>query len=54
MNLFAGNIYYYTGAGQEGDQDIEAPRHNGRLLRHSEYGDEVLLFLGQKDPGGFV
>jgi hypothetical protein len=24
-----GKIYYYTGAGQDGDQDIEAPRHNG-------------------------
>ena len=47
-----GKIYYYTGAGQDGDQDIEAPRHNGRLLRHSENGDEVLLFLGQKGPGG--
>ena len=47
-----GKIYYYTGAGQYGDQDIEAPRHNGRLLRHSENGDEVLLFLGEKGPGG--
>ena len=47
-----GKVYYYTGAGQDGDQDIEAPRHNGRLLRHSENGDEVLLFLGQKGPGG--
>ena len=47
-----GKIYYYTGAGQDGDQDIEAPRHNGRLLRHSENGDEVLLFLGEKGPGG--
>ena len=47
-----GKLYFYTGAGQNGDQDIEAPRHNGRLLRHSENGDEVLLFLGQKGPGG--
>jgi len=47
-----GKVYYYTGAGQDGDQDIEAPRHNGRLLRHTENGDEVLLFLGQKGPGG--
>lgn len=29
-----------------------AQRHNGRLLRHSENGDEVLLFLGEKGPGG--
>jgi 5-methylcytosine-specific restriction protein A len=47
-----GAIYYYTGAGQHGDQDIEAPRHNGRLLRHAENGDDVLLFIGQKGPGG--
>ena len=47
-----GSIYYYTGAGQHGDQDIEAGRHNGRLLRHSENGDELLLFIGQKGPGG--
>ena len=47
-----GSIYYYTGSGQTGDQDLEAPRHNGRLLRHSENGDEVLLFIGQKGPGG--
>jgi len=47
-----GSIYYYTGAGQHGDQDIEAGRHNGRLLRHSENEDEVLLFIGQKGPGG--
>ena len=45
-------IYYYTGAGQYGDQDVEDPQHNGRLLRHSENGDEVLLFIGQKGPGG--
>lgn len=45
-------IYYYTGAGQYGDQDIEDPKHNGRLLRHSENEDEVLLFIGQKGPGG--
>ena len=47
-----GIIYYYTGAGQHGDQDIEATRHNGRLLRHSENGDDVLLFIGQKGTGG--
>lgn len=47
-----GSIYYYTGAGQHGDQDIDAQRHNGRLLRHSENEDEVLLFIGQKGPGG--
>lgn len=47
-----GSIYYYTGAGQHGDQDIDAQRHNGRLSRHSENEDEVLLFIGQKGPGG--
>lgn len=47
-----GQVYYYTGAGQYGDQDIEDPQHNGRLLRHSENGNEVLLFIGQKGPGG--
>lgn len=46
------NIYYYTGAGLRGDQELEAPMHNGRLLRHIENGDEVLLFTGQKGPGG--
>ena len=45
-------IYYYTGAGQYGDQDIEDRQHNGRLLRHSENGDEVLLFIGQPGSGG--
>ena len=47
-----GSTYYYTGAGQHGDQDIDAARHNGRLLRHRENGDEILLFIGQKGPGG--
>ena len=47
-----GQLYYYTGAGQYGDQDIEDPQHNGRLLRQSENGNKVLLFIGQKGPGG--
>lgn len=48
----AGTTYYYTGAGQVGDQDLESNRHNGRLLHHEDNGDEVLLFTGVDGPGG--
>ena len=41
-----GQYYYYTGAGQVGDQDIESKKHNGHLLHHQENGAKVLLFEG--------
>ena len=45
-----GSIYYYTGAGQTGDQDLEAPRHNGRLKAQREWRRSPPL--SGKGPGG--
>ena len=44
--------FFYKGAGQKGDQDIESSRHNGKLLHHLENGDSVRLFFGT-DKAGF-
>ena len=41
----AKKYFYYTGAGQEGDQDIESPRHNGHILHHQEYEVSVRLMI---------
>ena len=43
--------FFYTGAGQKGDQDIESSRHNGKLLHHIENGDCVRLFYGTDKAG---
>ena len=37
--------FFYKGAGQKGDQDIESSRHNGKLLHHLENGDSVRPFF---------
>ena len=37
-------LFEYTGAGQEGDQDINNMRHNGRILHHLQNEDRILLF----------
>ena len=48
-----GQLFYYTGAGQKGDQDLESPRHNGRVLRHQENGDAIRLFTGTSTKGHY-
>lgn len=48
-----GQLFYYTGAGQKGDQDLESPRHNGRVLRHQENGDAIRLFTGTSKKGHY-
>ena len=45
LDGWAGDYFYYTGAGQKGDQDIESNRHNGRILRHQENGDVIRLMI---------
>ena len=48
-----GRLFYYTGAGQKGDQDLESSRHNGRVLRHQENGDSIRLFTGTSTKGRY-
>lgn len=48
-----GQLFYYTGAGQKGDQDLESAHHNGRILRHQENGDAIRLFTGTSTKGRY-
>jgi len=47
-------FFYYTGAGQSGDQDIESARHNGRILHHHENGERIRLFTGTDKKGLYL
>ncbi|WP_420550732.1 HNH endonuclease [Litorivicinus lipolyticus] len=42
--------YFYTGAGQTGDQDPYSKRHNGHILSHAEDGVAINLMIETK-PG---